>query len=311
MAPLFTVSIFHEFQNDPDSGIDSSDKKSHRKRKRKESLESHETSKRFRLDGQDPSGELLQHNEDDGLTRKKKKKKDKHRERPEMEEDVEGEGQLVSQIEIVEHKIDVEDVMSEEMSKKEKKKKKKEKERERAESEILESMIDIVEPKLEVDDEAPPAMTSEKEKKKHKKDKERTDLVRIKPDPDGPSQFDGVPSNSSKRPKPFVSAAVVKQEPGLSKKSREAELLDAQRQQLIADMLSSKPKKGKKTAEPEVLTQEKRKKKGANVTMVVDGDPSFLVPTSTPVPRVEESRDLLITNMMAKFNKKSKKLNNQ
>ena len=231
------------------------------------------------------------------------------KERPEVEVDDDDFGQLVSQIEVVEHKIEVEDDVDEAASKKDKKKKKREKER-------IESMVDVVEAKPEVDDESPPAMTSEKEKKKHKKDKKKTDLVQIKPDPDGPSQVGPVQPNLPQLPKPVISAAaaaiVVKQEPGVTKKSREANRLEAQRQQLIADMLTSKPKKSKKQTEtePEPSKKEKRKKDG-NVTMVVDGDPSFLVPTSTPVPRVEESRDLLITNMMAKFNKKSKKLNKQ
>ena len=60
--------------------------------------------------------------------------------------------------------------------------------------------------------------------------------------------------------------------------------------------------------------KKKRKKKDNVEGSLLDAAPSFMVPTSTPGPRAEKdaeaydsSRDNLIKDMMAKYNKKTKK----
>jgi hypothetical protein len=238
----------------------------------------------------------------------RKSKKDKKGKRNKPEE----EGELASNIEFEEYKMEVDEAGKGGEEERKKKKKRKDAGREFDNFEPREMIVGFPDNRMEDTSPKP-----EEKKKKHKKDK-KTDLLMIKPDPDGQTvNVDDIVKNTytdaSANP-----GVITKQEFSPSKQKSSGKKFH--RQLLIENLW---PIKSKKSTDPVALSDvtiqegkfqsKKKSSQDINETLLLEAAPSFMVATSTPTSKADEnvgvmaSKDSLINDMMAKFRKKSKK----
>ena len=255
--------------------------------------------------------------------KKQKKKKKKEKDREEEEE-------FLSTIDAVEPKIEVDSGGETEGKRERKKKNKKHRERTESECELI-VKIELEEHKLEANDDVP-EMEPEKKKNRKKskfKDTAEYDSSRLEiEEKRGKKEKKQKNIKSEPDDEAVVTEAtrnvdVVKQEKSHKKRrntfvsetpSNDAVARNNDGQQRVCDVFPSHQLKFKKRGKDKTvpMTIPSSSEYPANQSLLVDSlSPSFMVPTSTPVPRTNNKPnslgDLLISDMMAKLNKKSKK----